>query len=670
MPRPLAVTSHRCQELVTTKWDELGPRRIAPQVRAGRPQRRRRRGRAIITAVKFFWPGLVVHYFFPFSLSLFLSACPSFSLSLPSLCPPLPLPFFLSLFLSPCPLSSLFSLLFSLFPSSCPLCPSSFLFAPFPLSLPSFYFFSPSFLLSLSFSLFSLLSSSPFFLFPSSCSLFPSPSSLSFPHLLFSFFLLPAFSFLLPLLSPFLISSLFSLLSSSPFFFIFPSSPFLPPPFLYQYISSIYPDKMLAIIILGLIGATAAQDDFFETYGYTKAIANCLGDDAYYSYLGEVARAERQCNGYLPNYGSVLPTSPTFTAIVNTLGVPGAFPPGSFPGQFQYTGFQPPVVNGKKKRQAGQGPIFDAVALSDAIGKVQAAIGNFTCVLRLLNAIDDNFNINYQQSVNIYSTVVADPNLRNDLITGISFCRDFSVGRTSYKPPSSTSYSRITSPSPPPSPHTDLPHPQPPPHPPSISITSPHSPSPHRPPSSTTSYFPNNLPPSTSPFSFPPHHPHISNNLNPLPLPPHRPPHPLFPNNLPPSRFPLSPFPPSSTTSYFPITSTPSLRPPHSASLIPPISQYIPPSRFPLPPSQPHLPPRGAPRSPIPAQLQRIMAFVKCERRTRLAACFKHDLRRNINQFDLSVLPSGGGGGVRPDVIGQLMTILIGSESADDLRLY
>ncbi|XP_063591480.1 uncharacterized protein LOC134768591 [Penaeus indicus] len=265
---------------------------------------------------------------------------------------------------------------------------------------------------------------------------------------------------------------------------------------------------MLAVIILGVIGAAAAQDDFFETYGYTKAIANCLGDDIYYGYLGEVASAERQCNGYQPNFGNILPTSPTFTAIVNTLGVPGAFPTGSFPGQVYYAGLQPPTVAGKKKRQAGQGPIFDAVALSDAIGKVQTAIGNFTCVLRLLNVIDDNFNINYQQSVNIYNTVVRDPNLRNDLITGISFCRDFST--------------------------------------------------------------------------------------------------------------------------------------------------CLPVEKL---------------GSPIPVQLQRIMAFVKCERRTRLAACFKHDLRRNINQFDLSVLPSGGGG-VRPDVIGQLMTILIGSESTDDLRLY
>ncbi|XP_042859451.1 uncharacterized protein LOC122245588, partial [Penaeus japonicus] len=117
-------------------------------------------------------------------------------------------------------------------------------------------------------------------------------------------------------------------------------------------------------------------------------MANCFGDQIYYSYLGEIANAERQCSGYQPNFSN-LPTSPTFTTIMNTLGVPAAFPPGtqgSFPGQVYYTGLQPPVINGRKKRQAGQGPFFDSFALREAISKVQTAVGNFTCTLRLLNA--------------------------------------------------------------------------------------------------------------------------------------------------------------------------------------------------------------------------------------------------------------------------------------------
>ncbi|XP_042890126.1 uncharacterized protein LOC122265043 [Penaeus japonicus] len=66
-------------------------------------------------------------------------------------------------------------------------------------------------------------------------------------------------------------------------------------------------------------------------------------------------------------------------------------------------------------------------------------------------------------------------------------------------------------------------------------------------------------------------------------------------------------------------------------------------------------------------KLQRILAFMKCEKKTRLDACLKHDLRRNINRFDLSALPDDGG---RSGHLEKLMTILVGSESLDQLELY
>ncbi|XP_069991816.1 uncharacterized protein [Penaeus vannamei] len=66
-------------------------------------------------------------------------------------------------------------------------------------------------------------------------------------------------------------------------------------------------------------------------------------------------------------------------------------------------------------------------------------------------------------------------------------------------------------------------------------------------------------------------------------------------------------------------------------------------------------------------KLQRILAFMKCEKKTRLDACLKHDLRQNIQRFDLSALPDDGG---RTGPLEKLMTILVGAESLDQLELY
>ncbi|XP_064109627.1 uncharacterized protein LOC135217593 [Macrobrachium nipponense] len=72
-------------------------------------------------------------------------------------------------------------------------------------------------------------------------------------------------------------------------------------------------------------------------------------------------------------------------------------------------------------------------------------------------------------------------------------------------------------------------------------------------------------------------------------------------------------------------------------------------------------------KSPLPLPLIRLVRFTQCERKTRLGACFKHDLRKNINQFDLSGLQGIGG---RSNTVDHLMTILVGAESLDELELY
>jgi len=46
--------------------------------------------------------------------------------------------------------------------------------------------------------------------------------------------------------------------------------------------------------------------------------------------------------------------------------------------------------------------------------------------------------------------------------------------------------------------------------------------------------------------------------------------------------------------------------------------------------------------SPLPIELQRIMAFLKCDKKMRVNVCMKADLRKNLSEFDLSGFPMEG----------------------------
>lgn len=72
-------------------------------------------------------------------------------------------------------------------------------------------------------------------------------------------------------------------------------------------------------------------------------------------------------------------------------------------------------------------------------------------------------------------------------------------------------------------------------------------------------------------------------------------------------------------------------------------------------------------KNPLPLKLQRFLAFLRCERKYRLASCFKHDLRNNLSYFDLSTIANDGGG---RDVLEVLMTVLVGADSVDDLQMF
>ncbi|XP_064109304.1 uncharacterized protein LOC135217392 [Macrobrachium nipponense] len=74
--------------------------------------------------------------------------------------------------------------------------------------------------------------------------------------------------------------------------------------------------------------------------------------------------------------------------------------------------------------------------------------------------------------------------------------------------------------------------------------------------------------------------------------------------------------------------------------------------------------PLDKPRSPLPLNLQRLLMAMKCEKETRTNACFKEDLRRNIEGFDLSLFPRDE---TLDSKVNKLAAIVVGVDSLNEL---
>ncbi|XP_068201884.1 uncharacterized protein [Palaemon carinicauda] len=72
------------------------------------------------------------------------------------------------------------------------------------------------------------------------------------------------------------------------------------------------------------------------------------------------------------------------------------------------------------------------------------------------------------------------------------------------------------------------------------------------------------------------------------------------------------------------------------------------------------------PRSPLPIHLQRLLMAMECEKETRTNACFKEDLRNNINEFDLSLFPEEDDSEQR---LNKLSAIITGIDSLNELEI-
>ncbi|XP_066955794.1 uncharacterized protein [Macrobrachium rosenbergii] len=71
-------------------------------------------------------------------------------------------------------------------------------------------------------------------------------------------------------------------------------------------------------------------------------------------------------------------------------------------------------------------------------------------------------------------------------------------------------------------------------------------------------------------------------------------------------------------------------------------------------------------KSPLPLNLQRLLMAMKCEKEVRTDACFKEDIRKNIDDFDLSLFPKDD---TQENKINRLAAIVMEADSLNELQV-
>ncbi|XP_068202393.1 uncharacterized protein [Palaemon carinicauda] len=194
-----------------------------------------------------------------------------------------------------------------------------------------------------------------------------------------------------------------------------------------------------SVILLSLAAAVLADKDFSEKYTFTKVMASCLGEDAYYDYLAQVGTAQRECQqlpvsslqtvgypyyhqpGYLNSPAGYSPhiqhplqhqqhSGPIF-------GVPQGYP--------QYHLLQKRESDGNVSTGAApKKPFFDQYYLLDSINTITASLSNYTCVLHKLGLIDEYLNLRVDNYIQQINQKPISQELKKDLADGATYCRD------------------------------------------------------------------------------------------------------------------------------------------------------------------------------------------------------------------------------------------------------
>ncbi|XP_066954430.1 uncharacterized protein [Macrobrachium rosenbergii] len=200
-----------------------------------------------------------------------------------------------------------------------------------------------------------------------------------------------------------------------------------------------------AVILISLAAVAMAQEEFFEKYTFTKVMANCFGEDAYYDYLAKVGIAQRECQqfpvsslhsvdytyysklGYPVNAGgqALYHQYPTHYLGVNQqhYGIPQTYPQYHYLKKRQAEGgaavpAEEPAVAVDPPKQ----PFFDQYYILDSVNKVMASLSNYTCTLHKLGLIDEYLNLHAANYVELYNQLPISDGLKKDLADGINHC--------------------------------------------------------------------------------------------------------------------------------------------------------------------------------------------------------------------------------------------------------
>ncbi|XP_068202391.1 uncharacterized protein [Palaemon carinicauda] len=190
-----------------------------------------------------------------------------------------------------------------------------------------------------------------------------------------------------------------------------------------------------AVILLSLAAAVLADKDFSEKYTFTKVMASCLGEDAYYDYLAQVGTAQRECQqlpvsslqtvGYPYYHQPIYPrhqggpqTYHQYPSVQNTY--PQHHGPKSYSHFLQKRESDGNVSTGAAPKK----PFFDQYYLLDSINTITASLSNYTCVLHKLGLIDEYLNLRVDNYIQQINQKPISQELKKDLADGATYCRD------------------------------------------------------------------------------------------------------------------------------------------------------------------------------------------------------------------------------------------------------
>jgi len=186
----------------------------------------------------------------------------------------------------------------------------------------------------------------------------------------------------------------------------------------------------VAVLVLVLAATVTGQEQFFRKYALSKLFANCFGNELYYARLALNEEAKDACQQAplvpLPavnhnNAVNIITSGLVPPQVYYHVPSTQTFPAGTV---YHHGG---PVVYGRQKRQVVRGqrePFFNRAEIEGMVDKVYAGLSNLTCTLRTIGAIDENLNIRIDNVINYINGIPTDSTLKQDLLTGASFCHE------------------------------------------------------------------------------------------------------------------------------------------------------------------------------------------------------------------------------------------------------